>query len=151
MRRKQTSIRSSRSALSHRYLRYISWISWVHRSQSSTSWVSTPCRSPRTHCFRGSSYPCCRCHPESKENISWFFPRKRKHPSSLLRAPLVCCSSCAALPPRSHICCPTIHRRPVCRLLLTSSLRPSTNKKMRAHSIAPRPRSPRLSNVLKKA
>lgn len=46
VRRKQTSIRSSRSALPHRYLRYISWISWVHRPQPSTSWVSTcapPC------------------------------------------------------------------------------------------------------------
>ena len=28
VRRKQTSIRSSRSVLTHRYLRYISWISW---------------------------------------------------------------------------------------------------------------------------
>lgn len=39
MRRKQISIRSSRSALPHRYLRYISW---VHRPQPSTSWIAGP-------------------------------------------------------------------------------------------------------------
>ena len=48
VRRKQTSIHFSRSALPHRYLRSISWISWNggHRPQPSTSWVSTcapPC------------------------------------------------------------------------------------------------------------
>lgn len=44
VRRKQTFIRSSRSALPHRYLRYISWISWngSHRPQPSMSWVFHP-------------------------------------------------------------------------------------------------------------
>ena len=42
VRRKQTSIHFSRSALPHRYLRYISWISWVRRPVAATSWVFPP-------------------------------------------------------------------------------------------------------------
>lgn len=57
VRRKQTSIRFSRSVLTHRY---ISWISWnghrPPRYPPSTSWVSTTSRSPRTRCFRGGAY-----------------------------------------------------------------------------------------------
>ena len=91
MRRKQTSIRFSRSALPHRYLRYISWISWVHRPQPSTSWVFPP-RAATAHRFsRRCLYHkaaivarLCLCfHPEDKQTPSGLSSRKRKQLSFL--------------------------------------------------------------------
>lgn len=82
MRRKQTSIRSSRSALPHRY---ISWISWKGISPLQAGFlpvlhpVSHPVRPPTTKSrIQLRSCYCCR-HPEEKENIYWSFPEKKKN------------------------------------------------------------------------
>lgn len=102
VRRKQTSIRFSRSVLTHRYLRSISWISWNGRRPPryppSTSWVPTPNHSPRTRCFRNGAHtprpaiamPYLRLcfHPENRQTPSDLFSRKRKHLSSLFPAQL---------------------------------------------------------------
>lgn len=157
VRRKQTSIRSSRSALPHRYLRYISWISWVRRPrcQPSTSWVSTcaPLRAAtRARHFHGGTYilqpRSCLCHRlGDRANIL-----KKKKTTSLLSprishvSPLPRCSARKLF---AHAACDL--SRPVRRPHLTSLPRPSYKQKMRARSIAPRTRSPRLSNVLKKS
>ena len=102
VRRKQTSIRSSHSALTHRYLRSISWISWKGISSLQAGFlpvlhpVSHPVRPPTTR-SRIQLRSCCYCrHPEEKENIYWSFPEKKKnvclpffphssHPTFLLR------------------------------------------------------------------
>ena len=105
MRRKQASIRSSRSALPHRYLRYISWISWKGVSPLQAGFlpvfhpVSHPVRPPTTK-SRIQLRSCCCCrHPEEKENIYWSFPEKKKNILLLFfHAPLACRSSCVALP-----------------------------------------------------
>lgn len=151
VRRKQTSIRFSRSVPAHRYL---SWISWVRRPQPSTSWVST--RTPpepqlRARRFRGGAHTQGRDRYALAAIAIWktskhpfdLLPRKRKlsfFPFS--RVPLVCRSFRVALPtartcrPRS-ICgrsaaCPSRHL-----------LRPPHKQKMRAHGIAPRTRKKR--------
>ena len=159
MRRKQTSIRSSRSALPHRYLRSISWISWVHRPQPSTSWVFhlVP-QSAHTSFFaavpisqgRNSCAPATATR-KTEQLLSDFSQEKEKQPSPLLShascVPLLLrCSAreLSACRPRS-ICGRSAVR------FSRRFLRPSHKQKMRARSIAPRTRSPRLSNVLKKA
>lgn len=155
VRRKQTSIRSPCSALPHRYLRYISWKSWIRRPQPSTSWVSTcaPLRAAtRARHFHGGTYilqpRSCLCHRlGDRANIL-----KKKKTTSLPfpHASLTCRPSRVALPAApAHIACDL--SRPVRRPHLTSLPRPSYKQKMRARSIAPRTRSPRLSNVLKKS
>lgn len=85
VRRKQTSIRSSRSALPHRYIRSISWISWKGISPLQAGFlpvlhpVSHPVRPPTTKSrIQLRSCYCCR-HPEEKENIYWSFPEKKKN------------------------------------------------------------------------
>lgn len=156
MRRKQTSIRFSRSALPHRYLRYISWISWngghrPPRYRPSTSWVSTPCCGPRPRHFRRCLYPKAATAalllllpPRREQLLSDFPPRKRKtilflsltrfsHVAPpILRHPraptrAACDPSAAGLSPAVHV----------------AFCGPPINKKMRAHGIAPRTRKKR--------
>lgn len=128
VRRKQTSIRFSRSALPHRYLRYISWISWKGISPLQAGFlpvlhpVSHPVRPPTTKSrIQLRSCYCCR-HPEEKENIYWSFPEKKKNvclpffPHSSHTTFLSCCYVCD--PSRVP---PAVHPRPVYRLLPTSS------------------------------
>ena len=85
VRRKQTSIRFSRSVLPHRYLRYISWISWVRRPQAATLYklsFHTEPQSAHTLFSRRCLYhkaaiatPYLCFHLEDKANLS---PRRRK-------------------------------------------------------------------------
>lgn len=137
VRRKQTSIRSSRSALPHRYLRSISWISWVrgHRPQPSTSWVAgapvpqfaaAPIPQGRGSCAR--PYLCF--HPEDRQTPSGLSSRKRKQLSFLFSRIFACRSSCVALPASflSHLLLAT-HPRPVHRLPSRRFLRPSHKQK----------------------
>lgn len=127
VRRKQTSIRFSRSALPYRRLRCISWISWNgHRPQPSTSWVFHLV--PQSTAFsRRNPYPKTAIAallpppPARREQLLSDFPQeKEKQPSSPFsrtsHAPLLlCCSACDP----SHV--PSAaHLRPVCRLPLTS-------------------------------
>lgn len=150
VRRKQTSIRSSRSAPPHRYLRSISWISWNgHGPQPSTSWVST-CAPPRVAscapAYDEVPHPAALLlllSPSRRERkyLLVFSREKEKHLSSLSRASLTRRSSCVALPvilraPPAAIC----GRSAACRP--RRFLRPSHKQKMRAHGIAPRTRSP---------
>lgn len=104
VRRKQTSIRSSRSALPHRYLRSISWND--HRPQPSTSWVST-CAPPRVAscapAYDEVPHPAALLlllSPSRRERkyLLVFSREKEKHLSSLSRASLTRRSSCVALP-----------------------------------------------------
>lgn len=105
MRRKQTSIHFSRSALPHRYLRYISWISWNgHRPQPSTSWVF-PHRAAamRATFFRGGAYALrpqqlrsCYRHSEDRTTALRSFPKNNL--LSFPHAPLACRFFCVALP-----------------------------------------------------
>lgn len=157
MRRKQTSIHFSRSALPHRYLRSISWISWnSHRPpryRPSTSWVFHLV--PQSTTFsRRRLYPKTAIAallpppPARREQLLSDFPQEKEKPSSLFprishALLLLCCSarSNSRASPRS-ICGRSIARRP--RRLL----RPSTNKKTRAHGIAPRTRSPKKRRLL---
>ena len=132
VRRKQTSIRSSRSALPHRYLRYISWISWNgHRSQPSTSWVP-PYVAVRPHARRFSrrhpypkaaiAAPLLLLSPSRRERkyLLVFSREKEKHLSSLfpaqlsLNVPLVLpCPRSARLRPVHHVvfCGPPINKK----------------------------------------
>ena len=159
VRRKQTSIRFSRSALPHRYLRYISWISWNggYRPPPSTSWVFSPVPQLRTVCggaytLRPQQWRSCLCFRPEENNYSLIFPQEKERQSSFFLSRASHTSLllyCAIHEP--HTCRP----RPICgRSAVRFSrrfLRPSHKQKMRARSIAPRTRSPRLSNVLKKA
>lgn len=124
VRRKQTSIRSSRSALTHRYLRYISW-NGGRRPQPSTSWVFPPlCRSCARVVFAAVPMPQNRDSCALASASTWrtskrppIFPQeKEKHPSSLFpRAShvlfLLCCSA-----HEPHACRP----RPICGRSITS-------------------------------
>lgn len=106
VRRKQTSIHFSRSALPHRYLRYISWISWNdHRPQPSTSWVST-CAPPRVAscapAYDEVPHPAALLlllSPSRRERkyLLVFSREKEKHLSSFFphisHAPLLLCRS----------------------------------------------------------
>ena len=127
MRRKQTSIRFSRSVPTHRYL---SWISWVRRPQPSTSWVSTRAAVARATFPRRCPYPRPRSlrpyfclHLEGKANI---FPREKEKTSFFpFRAPLR-----VALPASSSRVLPATHPQPVCRPSHHLP-RPSHKQKMR--------------------
>ena len=147
MRRKQTSIRFSRSALPHRYLRSISWISWVHRPQPSTSWVFSPVPQLRPRRFSAAvPIPQGRnsCAPATatqkiEQLLSNLSPRITFFPSfahlsrvvplvSLCPQPFARAASdpsAAGPPPAPHVA--------FCGL--------PTNKKMRARGITPRTRS----------
>lgn len=151
MRRKQTSIHFSRSALPHRYIRYISWISWNggYRPQPSTSWVFfRPVPQLRT-VLRRCPYPEAAIAtllpllPARREQpLSDLSPRKRKitffpFPAHLSRAaPLMslCPQLFVRITPRS-ICGRSAARPHVV------FCGPPQTKKMRAHGIAPRTRS----------
>lgn len=126
VRRKQTSIRSSRSALPHRY---ISWISWNggHRPQPSTSWVFST-RAATAHRFsRRCLYPKAAIAvlllllPPLTTTLQSFPKKKKNNLLPLFRAPLACRSSCVALPASSSHVPPATHLRPVCRPPPTSS------------------------------
>ena len=99
VRRKQTSIHFSRSALPHRYLRYISWISWILRPQAAK--VSTLYKlgffhtesQPRTRCFRGGAYilaaPLPLLPPGGQANaLRSFLKKKKNNLFPFFRAPL---------------------------------------------------------------
>lgn len=106
VRRKQTSIRFSRSALPHRYLRSISWISWNggHRSQPSTSWAFPPRAAVRGVFSRRCLYPKAAIAvlllllPPLTTTLQSFPKKKKNNLLPLFRAPLACRSSCVALP-----------------------------------------------------
>ena len=152
MRRKQTSIHFSRSALPYRYLRYISWISWVRppRCQPSTSWVSALCSALCRNCAPFSRR--CLCLKTAiatllllplgrQNNYSLISPKKKKtsfFPSSPSLARLFLryfAHKLFARATRAPIRGRSIARRP------RRFLRPSHKQKMRARSIAPRTRS----------
>lgn len=108
VRRKQTSIRSSRSALPRRYLRYISWISWIRRPQAAALYklgflpvlhsVPHPARLPATG-SRIKLRPYLRLHLENKQTSFDLFSKKKKNILLLFfRVPLARRSSCVALP-----------------------------------------------------
>ena len=146
VRRKQTSIRFSRSALPHRYLRSISWKSWIRRPQAATSWVppyvATRARvvfaAVPIHQGRGSCALAAIATQKVKKVSPNLSPRKRKLPffPSPRAAP-----SALLCPQALHVCRP----RSICgRSAVRPSryfLRPSHKQKMRARSIAPRTRS----------
>lgn len=116
MRRKQTSIRFSRSALPHRYLRYISWISWnSHRPQPSISWVFPP-RAATAHRFsRRRLYPKAAVAalllllpPGGQSKYSSdLFSRKRETSISPFPAQLSRAAPPASLLPRCSVSCPS--------------------------------------------
>ena len=149
VRRKQTSIRSSRSVLTHRYLRYISWISWNGGHRPPQAGSSTPSRSCAHDVFAAMPIPQGRnsCAPtavaiQKRKKISpvLFHREKEKHLSSLFphssHTPfLPHCSAreLSRIPPATH-------PRPVHRLPHVVFCGPPINKKMRAHGIAPRTR-----------
>lgn len=133
VRREQTSISSSRSALPHKYLRSISWKSWNGGHKLGRS--STPCRSLRTRRFsRRRLYPKAAIAaillllpPRRQTNAFQSFPKKKKN--NLLpffRAPLACRSSCVALPTAIRAHHPATHPRPVHHVAFCG---PPTNKK----------------------
>ena len=103
MRRKQTSIRFSRSALSHRYLRYISWNS--HRPPQAGFFHTVP-QSAHTSFSRRRLYPKAAIvaalpllPPGGQANALRSFPKKKRN--NLLpffHALLACRSFCIALP-----------------------------------------------------
>ena len=147
VRRKQTSIRFSRSVLPHRYLRCISWISWNgHRPPQAGFPPSVA--TARGVCG-GTPIPKAAIAtllplppPGGQANTPPIFPQNNPLPFS--RTPLACRSSCVALP----AALPTIHPRPVHRLPhIVSAASPQT-KKMRARGIAPRTRSPKKRRLL---
>ena len=88
VRRKQTSIRFSRSALPHRYLRYISWISWkgISPLQAGFPHRAAVC----AHVvFRGGAYTLrpqqrrsCLCFRPEENNYSLTFPQEKERQSS---------------------------------------------------------------------
>lgn len=91
MRRKQTSIRFSRSVPTHRYLRSISWISWVRRLQAAALYklgFHTEPQSAHTLFSRRCLYPrpaiampyLCLCfHLENRQISLRSFPEKKKN------------------------------------------------------------------------
>ena len=116
VRRKQTSIRFSRSVLPHRYLRCISWISWNGHRPPQAGFFHASRRSCARDVFGGAytqgrdSYAPTSTPPGGQANTPPIFPQNNPLPFS--RTPLACRSSCVALP----AALPTIHPRPVHRL-----------------------------------
>lgn len=143
MRRKQTSIRFSRSALPYRYLRYISWNG--HRPQPSTSWVfPSLCHSCATF-SRRCLYPKAATAAllllslprRQRKHLLIFSPRKENTTLPLLSR----AASLVLLYPRQFARHPRCLPRPVRRLPSTSLSAAFHKQKMRARSIAPRTRS----------
>ena len=134
VRRKQTSIRSSRSVLTHRYLRYISWISWKggHRPPQAGFFHTEP--QSRLRHFRGGAYTQGRDRRAPTSTSTWrtkqtsfrSFPEKKKKTSFFpFPRTFACRSSCVALPASSSHILPAAHPRPV----RYSLLRPSHKQK----------------------
>lgn len=94
-----------------------------------------------------------RCHrPKNRRIPHQSFPeKKRKQPLSPFPTHLSRVAPPALLCPQLLRISPATSLRPVRHPRLTSLPRPSYKQKMRARNIAPRTRSPRLSNVLKKS
>lgn len=148
VRRKQTSIRFSRSVLTHRYLRYISWISWngdhrppragfppVLRPVPQPAHASFFAAAPIPKAAIAAPLPLLPPGGQSK-HPSNLFPRKRKHLSSLFPAQLLPAVPSVLLCPQAlRACCGRSIARCPRRLL-----RSSHKQKMRAHGIAPRTR-----------
>ena len=100
VRRKQTSIRFSRSVLPRRYLRYISWISWNGHRPPQAGFppsVATARGVLRRHAYTQGrdSYAPTSTPPGGQANTPPIFPQNNPLPFS--RTPLACRSSCAAL------------------------------------------------------
>lgn len=140
VRRKQTSIRFSRSALPHRYLRSISWkgISPLQAGVSTCAPLRVASCAPACDGVPHQAAPLPLLLPGGQANALRSFPKKKKKPSS---------SSLAHL---SHVAPPVqLCPRPLARAAHDPSaagpsrrfLRPSHKQKMRARSIAPRTRS----------
>ena len=120
VRRKQTSIHFSRSALPHRYLRYISWISWNggHRPPQAGFPPVLHTKPQLRDIFAAVpilkaaiARPYLYFHLEDKANILPIFPReKEKHLFSLFSRTFACRSSYVALPAVPRACRP----RPIC-------------------------------------
>lgn len=149
VRRKQTSIRSSRSALPHRYLRSISWISWkgisplqagfppVLHTEPRSAVFSRRCLHPRPRWLR--SY----CHPEEKENIYWSFLRKRKtsvfpfsRAAPTQRSSRAAMSAILRAPPATHP--RPVHRPPItrsCGLPINKKCGPAALRREPAHHV----------------
>lgn len=154
VRRKQTSIRFSRSAPTHRYLRSISWISWNgHRPQPSTSWVFPHRAAVCAHVVfaavpipqgRGSCAPASASAWRTKQIfLQSLLEKKRNIYLPFPRTALTRRSSCVA---PSALLCPLPLSRAAIRGRSAACpsrrlLRPSHKQKMRARSIAPRTRS----------
>ena len=123
MRRKQTSIRFSRSALSHRYLRSISW---VRRPQAAALYKlgrgPTLCRNCARTIFaavpipqgRNSCAPLPLLPPGGQANALRSFLKKKKTALFPFSRIFACRCSCVALPASSlsHVP-PATHLRPV--------------------------------------
>ena len=101
VRRKQTSIRFSRSVLPHRYLRCISWISWNGHRPPQAGFPPSVATAPAAFCG-GTPIPKAAIAtllplppPGGQANTPPIFPQNNPLPFS--RTPLACRSSCAAL------------------------------------------------------
>lgn len=158
VRRKQTPIRFSRSALPHRYLRSISWISWNgHRPPPDISWVFprlVPQLRPRIFAAvpipqgRGSCAPAAITTQKVKKGSPDLSPQEKEdYLSSHPHTPLLLCCFAYKLLARAASDPSAAGPSPA----PTSLSAASHKQKMRARGIAPRTRSSRLSNVLKKA
>ena len=151
VRRKQTSIRFSRSALPHRYLRCISWISWNGGHRPPQAGFPPQCRNCARRFAAARLYPrpqwLCSCyrHLEDKQTLLQSFPKITFFPSF---ARLSCVAPLVLLCPQALHALPTIHPRPVHRLPPHRFCGLPTNKKMRARGIAPRTRSPKKRRLL---
>lgn len=110
VRRKQTSIRSSRSVPTHRYLRYISWISWKGISPLQAGFLPvlhpTSCRNCAPF-FAAVPIPQGRdsCAPATvatqkvkKASPDLLLKKKKNNLLPFFHTPLACRSSCVALP-----------------------------------------------------
>ena len=151
VRRKQTSIRFSRSALPHRYLRCISWISWNGHRPPQAGFppsVATARGVLRRHAYTQGrdSYAPTSTPPGGQANTPPIFPQN--NPLPFFRAPLVCRSSCVALPASSSRAAHDPSAAgPSLAIHIVSAAAPQT-KKMRARGIAPRTRSPKKRRLL---
>lgn len=144
MRRKQTSIRSSRSALPHRYLRYISWNGGHRPPQAGFSAQSAHALFSRRRLYpKAAIAAALPLLPPGGQNkySSDLSPRKRKtsvFPFS--RAPLRVIPPALLYPQALRACRPrSICGRSIARPCVIFR-GPPINKKMRARSIAPRTR-----------
>lgn len=148
VRRKQTSIRFSRFTLLHRYISWISWNGGHRPPQAGFPLVLHPVPQPAHASFsRRCLYPKAAIAAllllslprKQRKYLLIFSPeKKKKHLSSLFSRTFACRSSRVAMLAFPRTRCP----RSIRGLSITRSCGPPINKKMRAHGIAPRTRSP---------